>query len=155
MKPCVLVSGEAVSWGSWGSRGFCEAWVPSGVLRALFFLCVRVCVCFFCIEFLMRIFFCVWVIDFEFHFEYIFVYSVKFWLRFIVWIMPWTVWSTCTFGHEFKLLWIIKMRFCIVKYNRKININIESKTLSLRSKIVYIMSRLRYFDLLLVIWSMI
>ena len=92
---------------------------------------------FFCIELLMRIFFCVWVIDFQYNFECIFVYTVKFLveihcLNYVI-VMTWTIWSTCTFGHEFKLLLIIKMRVCIEKYNRKINFKIENETSSLRS----------------------
>ena len=91
---------EAVRY---GGRGFCGG---VGVLpgsSTCFVFLLRACLrLFFCVELLMRIFFWVWDIEIEYHFECIFVYSVKFLLRFIVWIMTWTIWSTCTFGHELK-----------------------------------------------------
>ena len=51
----IVVSGEAVRYG--GRVASVGAWVPSEVLRASFSFCVRVCVCFFCIELLMGIYF--------------------------------------------------------------------------------------------------
>ena len=144
-------------WFEWkefsgGRRGFCGAWVPSGSPCFFSFACGFVFV-FFALS--------CWCV-FSFAFELlilsiilsVFLFAVLNCLNYII-VLTWTIWSTCTFGHEFKLLLIIKMRFCIVKNNRKININIDSKTLSLRSKIVYTMSKLWYFDLVLIIWSMI
>ena len=84
-----------------GSRGFCGAWGPFRVLRALFFLCVRVCVCFFALS-------CWYVFSFAFELLMlsiilsVFLFAVLNCLKYII-VLTWTIWSTCTFGHAFKL----------------------------------------------------